>query len=373
VFSATPYFGFEFGRLLSIDGIMKKQSWIAGGVALLALALAVNNYREQAKVKAATTTTSKMASLADSGYIAGPGRVEPVSEDIKVGSELSGKLKQVMVEEGDHVHRGQVVAELENADYRAAISSAQATVQQRDAELRKVINGARRQERGEASATVEQNKAVMDNAKAEMDRRNQLYTAGIVSREENERYISQYEVALANYNQAYQHHSLVDDKPREEDRAASEAALALAKSELAEAQARYEKTLIRSPIDGVILRKHHRSGESVSNSSTVPDPIVTIGDNSVLRVRMDVDETEVAKVRVGQTGYVTADAYGSQKFRGQVIRVGKELGRKNVQTDEPTEKVDTKILETLIQLDAGTQLPVGLRVDAYVDAGGTTK
>jgi HlyD family secretion protein len=365
-------FGFEFSGFSGSEGIMKKQYWIAGGVALLAVALAFNNFRGQSKVKAATAAGSKnlaIPSPTDSGYIAGPGRVEPVSEDIKVGSELSGKLKQVMVEEGDHVHRGQVVAELENADYRAAIESAQATVQQRDAEMRKVINGARRQERGEAFATVEQNKAVMENAKAEMERRNQLFAAGIVSREENERYNSQYEVALANYNEASQHHSLVDDKPREEDRAASEAALALARSELAEAEARYEKTLIRSPIDGVILRKHHRSGESVSNSSTVPDPIVTIGDNSLLRVRMDVDETEVAKVDVGQPAYVTADAYGGRKFPGHVIRVGKELGRKNVQTDEPTEKVDTKILETLIELDAGTQLPVGLRVDAYVNTG----
>ena len=83
---------------------------------------------------------------------------------------------------------------------------------------------------------------------------------------------------------------------------------------MAEAEARYEKTLIRSPINGVILRKHHRSGESVSNSSTVPDPIVTIGDNSMLRVRVDVDETEVAMVKVGQPAYVTADAFHKQKF-----------------------------------------------------------
>jgi HlyD family secretion protein len=69
---------------------------------------------------------------------------------------------------------------------------------------------------------------------------------------------------------------------------------------------------------------------------------------------------------VGQSAYVTADAYGKQKFPGHVIRVGKELGRKNVQTSEPTEKVDTKILETLIQLDAGVEIPIGLRVDAYI-------
>src|SRR5215813_5043402 len=77
--------------------------------------------------------------------IAGPGRVEPYSEDIKIGSEVSGRLKIVNVEEGDAIHRGQVLAELENADYRAQVESAQANVVAKEAALRKVINGARHQ------------------------------------------------------------------------------------------------------------------------------------------------------------------------------------------------------------------------------------
>ncbi len=106
--------------------------------------------------------------------------------------------------------------------------------------------------------------------------------------------------------------------------------------------------------------------ESVSNSSTAPDPVLTIGDQGVLNVRVEVDETEVSKVQVGQKVYVTADAYGQQRFWGHVIRVGQELGRKNIRTDEPTEHVDTKILETLVELDRGARLPVGLRVDAFI-------
>jgi len=69
-----------------------------------------------------------------------------------------------------------------------------------------------------------------------------------------------------------------------------------------------------------------------------------------------------------QKVYVTADAFGKQQFWGHVIRVGQQLGRKNVRTDEPTEHVDTKILETLVELDAGTQLPIGLRVDGFIVA-----
>jgi HlyD family secretion protein len=98
----------------------------------------------------------------------------------------------------------------------------------------------------------------------------------------------------------------------------------------------------------------------------VPDPILTVGDTKVIRVRVDVDETDVNTVHVGQKAYVTADAYGKQKFWGKVVRVGELLGPKNVRTDEPNERVDTKILETLVELDPGSELPMGLRVDAYI-------
>jgi HlyD family secretion protein len=302
--------------------------------------------------------------------VAGPGRVEPASEDIKIGSELSGRLKSVYVEEGDTIRRRQVLAELENADYRAQVESARANVVAKEAVLRKVINGARRQERDEAWSSVSEAKAVMENSKSELHRRQELFAAGVVSREELDRYSREADVAKAKYDAAVQQHALVDDRAREEDRSLAEADVKLAQAQLDEAQARYDKTFIRSPIDGSVLRKHHRNGESVSNSSTVPDPILTIGDRKVLRVRMDVDETDVSRVRVGQRAYVSADAYGKRKFWGRVVRVGQQLGPKNVRTDEPTEKVDTKILETLVELDAGSQLPDGLRVDAFIVPAG---
>jgi len=331
------------------------------GVFLLTATLLLATRKHESAAKSASATGTHEPFL-----IAGPGRVEPASEDIKIGSELSGRLKSVYVEEGDSIHHGQVLAELENADYRAQVESSRANVIAKEAVLRKVINGARRQERNEALSSVDEAKAVMENAKSELHRRQELFAAGVVSREELDRYSREADVAKAKYDAAVQQHALVDDRAREEDQSFAEADVKLAQAQLDEAQARYEKTFIRSPIDGSVLRKHHRSGESVSNSSTVPDPILTIGDRKTLRVRMDVDETDVSKVSVGQRAYVTADAYGKKKFWGRVVRVGQQLGPKNVRTDEPTEKVDTKILETLVELDAGSQLPDGLRVDAFI-------
>jgi ABC exporter DevB family membrane fusion protein len=317
-----------------------------------------------------TTTAKKPPAARATAHgeylIAGAGRVEPSSENIKLGSEINGKLKRIYVEEGDAVRRGQVLAELENSDYRAQVESAAAEVMQRQAELRKVINGARQQERREALSSVAEAEAVMNNAKADMVRRRELFAAGVISREEEDRYEKEYEVAKARYDEMSQHHSLVDADAREEDRAIAQASLQLAQAKLDNARALLEKTYIRSPIDATVLRKHHREGESVSNSTSAPDPIFTIGDKSALRVRVDVDEADVSKLSLGQRAYVTADAYGDHRFPGHVVRIGEELGRKNVRTDEPTERVDMKILETLVELDRGVELPIGLRVNAYI-------
>lgn len=352
----------------SIQTLLKNRIFlgIGLGIFLLSASLMVASRRGHESAVASAAASATHAPL----LVAGPGRVEPYSEDIKIGSELSGRLKSVNVEEGDVIHRGQVLAELENADYRAQVESARASVVAKEAALRKVINGARRQERDEAWSSVNEAKAVMENSKSELHRRQELFAAGVVSREELDRYAREADVAQAKYDSAVQQHALVDDHAREEDQSLAEADVKLAQAQLEEAEARYEKTFIRSPIEGSVLRKHHRSGESVSNSSTVPDPVLTIGDRKTLRVRVDVDETDVSKVQVGQRAYVTADAFGKQKFWGRVVRVGQQLGPKNVRTDEPTEKVDTKILETLVELDPGSHLPDGLRVDAFIVPGG---
>lgn len=130
-----------------------------------------------------------------------------------------------------------------------------------------------------------------------------------------------------------------------------------------------EKTVVRAPLSGTILRKHLKSGESVIGSMGATNtPIVTLADTSVLRVHMDVDETDVAKLKTGQKAYVKADAYGDKQFQASVFRIGEILGKKNIRTDEPSEKVDTKILEVLLELEPNSQLKPGLRVDAFISA-----
>ncbi|MBI1747864.1 MAG: HlyD family secretion protein [Acidobacteria bacterium] len=296
--------------------------------------------------------------------VAAAGRVEPISEEIKVGSEISGRINSLTVDEGDAVQRGLTLAVLENRDYQAQVASAEAQLLEKEAEYRRIRNGARARERGEVWEAVNEIAATAENARVEMERRQTLYRKGVIAREEVNRAERDYQVAKARYAAATHRHELINDEAREEDIARAQADVALARARLQEARARRDKTIIRSPIDGVVLRKHLKVGESVSNAADMP--IFTVADTSKLCARADVDESDIDKIRLGQSAYVTADAFGDRRFSGRVVRIGQALGKKNVRTDKPTERLDTKILETLIELDDGHELPIGLRVDAFI-------
>lgn len=97
------------------------------------------------------------------------------------------------------------------------------------------------------------------------------------------------------------------------------------------------------------------------------DPLLIVGDTSQLHVRMDVDERDVGRVRLGASAFVTAEAFAGKRFEGKVVEIGRHMGRKNVRTDEPTERLDTKILEVLLELKESEGLVPGMRVSSYVE------
>ena len=345
---------------------MKMKAVISVVVTVAVLAISVQLY--SLTRHGAGRTTLAASSPASVAIVAGSGSVEPVSQNIKLSSDLSGKLKSVNVEEGVPIRKGQVLAQLENSDYAAQLASAAAEVQQKEAMLRKVINGAQGRERSQALASEHAAEAVMKNAEANMERRQELFNAGVISREELERYTKECNVAKEQYEESSDQYSLINGNAREEDIAIAQADVELARARVADAQARVEKTIVRSPIDGIVLRIHHRAGESVSATSASSDPILTVGDTRQLRVRVDIDETDVAKVEIGQRAYIKADAFGDEKFWGRVVEVGDLLGPKTARTDEPTERVDRKFLQAVVELQPGAHLPMGLRVDSFIMA-----
>ncbi|MBL8229837.1 MAG: efflux RND transporter periplasmic adaptor subunit, partial [Bryobacterales bacterium] len=220
-------------------------------------------------------------------------------------------------------------------------------------------------QRREAEASVRAARAVAELARVELGRRKQLWSYGVISRSEFEVAERDYEVAAARVNSAQEHAALVEDETRPEDLRRAAAEVEHARSTAEEARALVEKAMVRAPIRGVILRKNRHGGERISQLDT--EPVVILGDCSRLRVRAEVDENDVARIRVNQAAWVRADAYGERRFQARVIRIGNMLGRKSIRTDEPSERNDVKILETLLELEAGARVPVGMRVDVFIE------
>jgi HlyD family secretion protein len=301
------------------------------------------------------------------GMVVAGGRVEPISEELDISAEMGGKLRDVFVKEGDRVRAGQVIAEIENDEYRARVTAAEAELQEKAASHRRIVNGARPQERLEAEAAVTEAQAVMENDREQAERRQVLLEKGAVSHEESEHATQAYKASQARYQAAVEHHKLIDEDAREEDRARAQADVDLAAAKLEESRAQLAKTIVRAPINGVVLRKHRHRGETVQQGAEWP--IVTLGDISRLRVRAEVDESDIAAITRGQKAYVTADAYGAKRFTGILSRVGSEIGKKRIVSDSPEDRVDRKVLEAFIDLAPGVSLPSGLRVDVFIETG----
>lgn len=320
------------------------------------------------KAAPAAADPAASPSVAGRDWVAAPGRVEPVSEEMRLGFDIAGKIREVTVEEGDVVRQGQVLARLAADELAARVDAAEQTMAAREAALAKILAGSRDMERREARAAVAEARAVLDVARVEHVRRRQLLDKEVLSHEEADRAEREYKVATERLDAARQHFRLIDDPAREEDVKKAMAEAAEARARLAEAQALADKAAIRSPIDGVVLRKHRRAGEMVSVSFDTP--VITVGDIGRLRVRADVDERDIGRIAVGQKAVMMAEAYGDRRFTGAVARVAGILGKKNIRTDDPAEKNDTRILETLIDLDApAAALPVGLRMDVFIITG----
>jgi HlyD family secretion protein len=339
-----------------------KRAWLLAGIALPLIAVVnvfVLGRGAQPQAAGPDPARERVPQMA-----AGPGLVEPPSEAIRVSAQVSGTLTSVTVRDGDRVTAGQVLATVESADTVARVASARAQLAVRQAERQRIINGARPQERLEAAAAVAEADAVLQHATGEQERRQRLWREGIVSHAETDDADRAARVAQARLAAARQRAALIEATARDEDHARADADVSLATAQLTEAEALYEKTVIRAPISGIVLRRHRQTGETVS---TAFDPlIVTLADDAGRRVRVDVDEADVGKVAIDMPAYVTADAFGDRRFPGRVIQVSQILGRKNIRTDEPTERVDTKILETVVELEDGRELPFGLRVQAFI-------
>jgi HlyD family secretion protein len=142
-----------------------------------------------------------------------------------------------------------------------------------------------------------------------------------------------------------------------------EAGLAVARAELAVAETALARTRIRAPVAGTVLRLNAKVGEMAA-----PNPelaLVVLGDLTSLRVRAELVERDIDKVRVGQTAVVTSDAFPGRQFEARVTEVGRAMSIPHVSQRGPRRPNDVEVLEVLVDLVNPTPLLPGMRTDVF--------
>jgi HlyD family secretion protein len=299
--------------------------------------------------------------------VGGNGIVEPSGRESKLASNTQGVVQSIVVKEGDYVAEGAVLIELESSQQRAAALAADADVALANAELTRTLHGLRAEDVDAAIAESEAAKSRADLANTSLGRTEALAKTGALSADELDRARQQTKDAdaLSRASDARRRAALSGSRP--EDVLVARTRLAAAKARRDEARARLEQMTLRAPHAGEVLQIKVRAGEYYTPSA---GPLAILGDTKKLQVRIDVDERDIASVVVGAHATVQADAFRSRTFGGKVIEVGRRMGRKNVRSDDPTERIDTKVLEVVVALDETSEpkaLVPGLRVMSYID------
>ncbi|WP_432741328.1 HlyD family efflux transporter periplasmic adaptor subunit [Methylobacter sp. G7] len=271
------------------------------------------------------------ASAPFTSFIAGSGIVEAKSQNIAIGTPLSGIVKTVAIKVGDKVKAGAPLFYLDDRDTRAELAVKRADL----AKARAGVN--------EAKASVKDTQSLSDLAEAITDRR-------AISSEE---LLKRRNALLINSARLDSAKALVQQ---------AEAALTTTQTTLA-------RLVVQAPVDGEVLQVNIRPGE-FAQAGALNTPLLMLGNMDQLHVRVDIDENDAW--RFDQNSKAVAFLRGNPNFKTDLIPAYVEpyVVPKKSLTGDSTEQVDTRVLQALYSFDRH-QLPVyvGQQMDVFIEAG----
>lgn len=293
--------------------------------------------------------------------VAVTGTIEATQVDVSV--KITGRILERLVKEGDRVTRGQVLVRLDDSELAADVRRQDAALRSAQATLRDLEKGARPQEVEDARAAVSSAEATRTMTEREYQRSDQLYAKNLIAAQDVDRARQAYEVAKAQERSARERLALLLAGSRPDQIDAARWQVTQAESGLSQAQSRLREARVVSPIDGVVLRKNLEAGETANPGV----PILTLVNPKDVWLRAYVPETEVGRLKIGDTAALRVDAFPKRVFTGRLVEIGSEaeFTPRNVQTKK--ERV-TLVFRIKIQIDnPDGLLKPGLPADADVE------
>jgi HlyD family secretion protein len=257
------------------------------------------------------------------------------------------RIAQLLVQEGEHVVAGQVIALMDNRNkLEADVQSAQAEVQVAEAQLAQIKTSVANS-RLKAIAEVERVEANYLQAKNDLTRGTELKKNGVITQSELDRLIALEEATSrsldsAKANLANYQYSSIDNQA---DVKLASSNLFAAKTKLRGKQQDLESASLRAPSDGVILAIHSRVGERPSALG-----IASFGDTSKMQAKLEVYQSDVQHLQLGAPVSLRADALGTEQLTGKIVRIGLEVKKQQLIAASPAANTDARVIIVNVEL-----------------------
>ncbi len=301
------------------------------------------------------------------------GRIEPCSEVLHINAPSvlePALIQELLVKVGDPVNAGQLLARLDSHRRELAdVASSRAALKLTEKNLAKVLAGARAGDIAAQEALIERTQSTLSLAQRKFERSEKLALGKAISTDDFDVARSELETAQRELRQ-HEATLLALKEIRTVDIDYAQAEIEQATAALERAEADLEITMIRSPIDGIVLEVNTRVGERIG-----PDGLLELGDTSEMDVVAEVHETDVIRVRPGQHADVNLRNWG-ETLHGHVIEIGRLVGRMDVLSNDPVDDTDARVVEVRIRLDnASGELVAGMsyaRVEVMIQPSAST-
>jgi multidrug efflux pump subunit AcrA (membrane-fusion protein) len=276
--------------------------------------------------------------------------------------KISAPVRRFLVNRGDHVKQGQLLAELENRDLVAAAQESRGQFGQAESNYRSTAGAAVPEQMTKAQTDVNAAKEAMDAAKKLLDNREQLFKEGALARKLVDEAQVAYAQARAQFETAQQHLQALQSVGKQEQIKTAEAQVEAARGRVASAQAQVSYSEVRSPLSGVITDRPVYPGEMANPGA----PLLTIMDVSKVVARINMAQDQAKDVKVGNEATLTPSD-GSEPASGRVIIVSPAADPNSttvqvwVQTDNPGERLragqSVHVSIVAATLDGATLIP----------------
>jgi HlyD family secretion protein len=301
----------------------KKKVIIGVGVVVVLGAVAFANFKFK-RTEGVTVNTEAVKQRKLEAIVSSSGKIQ-AKRFVNISADTSGRVTELVVNEGDRVKEGQFLLQIDPRNLRTRVQSGEASL-------------------GAAQSTAEQLRLALESSRTQLKlaqdnyrREQELMKGGLTTRQQFERAESELRVREQDLRAQEQNVQTQQQRMRQE-----QATLENAKTDLS-------KVRIESPINGVVTRRNVELGETavvgtMNNAGTV---LLVIADMSVIEAEVEVDETDIPSVKLGQPAKITIDAMPGKTFTGKVTEIGNSPIQSAGNTQAGTQATNFKVTVTV--------------------------